>query len=418
VLTEISTHAVLDAAVGGYRDGERGLALGLTGATSPGDLVIADRGFWSAEVVAAFTATGADLLFRLQSNHRGTVVSELADGSCLSSSKPSKQLLRRARAAGRVLPERITFRVISFATSGSVVHLGTTLTDPDRFPADELIALYRQRWEIELTFDELKNHLGAGGPLRSRTPQGVRQEIWAYLAVHHAVRQLAHDAAATAGPQVDSDRISYLKCVRIIRTSVMSQAAATPTKLARAMAQAVREVRHRLLAPRTDRRCPRAIKKPNRWPVLHSRAGRDQVSPGRHANHPTTQPPNHQDQTRPPSWQTADPRHTIDSATASLEATALGRQPPHRGLRGSPPDRYRVSSRIRTGDLPLSPAEVVPVLQVLDESRMRRFPLEHLIRAERVCHANGAAVVHRPTEDTASLGLARTLAINDLPGSR
>jgi hypothetical protein len=287
VLSEIGTHGVLDAAVGGYRDGERGLALGLTGATSPGDLVIADRGFWSAEVVAAFTATGADLLFRLQSNHRGTVVSELADGSSLSSSKPSKQLLRRARAAGRVLPERITFRVISFATSGSVVHLGTTLTDPDRFPADELIALYWQRWEIELTFDELKNHLGAGGPLRSRTPQGVRQEIWAYLAVHHAVRQLAHDAAATARPQVDSDRISYLKCVRIIRTSVMSQAAATPTKLARTLAQAVREVRHRLLAPRTDRRCPRAIKKPSRWPVLHTRAGRDQVSPGRHANRPT-----------------------------------------------------------------------------------------------------------------------------------
>ncbi|MFE3995433.1 transposase [Streptomyces goshikiensis] len=45
------------------------------------------------------------------------------------------------------------------------------LLDTEHYPADELIALYRQRWEIELTFDEIENHLGPGGPLRSRPPQ-------------------------------------------------------------------------------------------------------------------------------------------------------------------------------------------------------------------------------------------------------
>ncbi|MEU7074031.1 transposase [Streptomyces narbonensis] len=30
-------------------------------------------------------------------------------------------------------------------------------------PAAELVALYRERWVIELTFDEIKNHLGPGG---------------------------------------------------------------------------------------------------------------------------------------------------------------------------------------------------------------------------------------------------------------
>ncbi|MFH9250864.1 transposase [Streptomyces lydicus] len=75
-------------------------------------------------------------------------------------------------------------------------------------------ALYRERWEIELAFDEIKNHLGPSGPIRSRTPEGVRQELWAYLAVHHAIRQFAH-AAALARPAVDTDRVSYLKCVRI-----------------------------------------------------------------------------------------------------------------------------------------------------------------------------------------------------------
>lgn len=54
VLAEIGTHAILDAGLGGYRDGERRLAYPLWPARrGPGDLVIADRGFWSVEFVHA-----------------------------------------------------------------------------------------------------------------------------------------------------------------------------------------------------------------------------------------------------------------------------------------------------------------------------------------------------------------------------
>ncbi|WP_327187879.1 hypothetical protein [Streptomyces sp. NBC_01334] len=63
--------AALDARLGGYRDGERSLAYQLAGSTGSGDLVIADRGFWSVEFAHNFTATGADLLVRLQPNHLG-----------------------------------------------------------------------------------------------------------------------------------------------------------------------------------------------------------------------------------------------------------------------------------------------------------------------------------------------------------
>jgi hypothetical protein len=260
----------------------------LTGATGPGDLVIADRGFWSAEFVHAFASTGADLLVRLQSNHLGTATCDLPDGSYMSFSTPAKTLRRRARVEGRLLPEQIVFRVVSFADGERVMHLGTTLLDHQQFPAEELIALYRQRWEIELLFDELKNHLGPSGPLRSRTPEGVRQEIWAFLAVHHAVRHLAHHAALDPGGQIiDTDRISYLTCVRIIRRTVPAQLAATPTLLAQALADTIRQARRRLLPPRSGRQCPRAIRKPNRWPVLRTRAGRDRVAPGRHINSPT-----------------------------------------------------------------------------------------------------------------------------------
>ncbi|MEU5189568.1 IS4 family transposase [Streptomyces klenkii] len=286
VLTEIGTHAVLDAGLGGYRDGERRLAYPLASSTGPGNLVIADRGFWSVEFVHAFTASGAHLLVRLQSNHLGTTQAGLPDGSRLSLMRPGQEVRLRAAREGRVLPKETTYRVITFTKDDKVVHLGTSLLDTEQYPADELIALYRQRWEIELAFDEIKNHLGPGGPLRSRTPEAVRQELWALLAVHQAVRRFAHDAAAN-GPVVDPDRLSYLRCVRIARRSVPLQHGASHRKVMGAWAEAAIEARTRLLPPRSGRDWPRAIKKPSRWPILRTRSGRSKVEPGRWAANQT-----------------------------------------------------------------------------------------------------------------------------------
>ncbi|MFI1155089.1 IS4 family transposase [Streptomyces sp. NPDC020817] len=278
VLAEIGTHGVLDARLGGYRDGERSLAYPLAASTGPDDLVIADRGFWSVEFAHAFTATGANLLVRLQSNHLGTAQEELTDGSYVSMMRPGKEVRLRASREGRTLPRQTTYRVITFTKDDKTAYLGTTLLDREQHPASELIALYQQRWEIELAFDEIKNHLGPSGPIRSRTPEGVRQELWAYLAVHRAIRQFAH-AAAIARPSVDAYGVSYLKCVRIIRRSVPSQAGATTARLTRTLAEAAQEARSRMLPARRNRNWPprdqetqpMARATDSRWPG-HSRA--------------------------------------------------------------------------------------------------------------------------------------------------
>ncbi|MFD6972579.1 IS4 family transposase [Streptomyces sp. NPDC059949] len=277
VLAAIGTHAVLDAGLGGYRDGERRVGHPLASSTGPGDLVIADRGFWSVEFVHAFTASGAHLLVRLQSNHLGTTQSELPDGSRGSLMRPGKDARLRAAGEGRVLPTETTYRVITFTKDNKkVVHLGTSLLDTEHYPADELIALYRQRWEIELTFDEIKNHLGPGGPLRSRTPEAVRQELWALLAAHQAVRRFAHAAAC--------------------RPSTSPPTASRPVP---GWKEAAREVRSRPLPTRSGRDWPRAIKKPMRSPILRARSGRTTVERGRWVNSPTKKVKKHRGAGRP-----------------------------------------------------------------------------------------------------------------------
>jgi hypothetical protein len=69
--------------------------------------------------------------------------------------------------------------------------LFTTLLDPDEVSATELAHAYHERWEVELTFDELKTHQpGPGTVLRSKSPDLVLQEIWGHLCCHYAVRPL------------------------------------------------------------------------------------------------------------------------------------------------------------------------------------------------------------------------------------
>jgi hypothetical protein len=115
----------------------------------------------------------------------------------------------------------------TLGSNETVYRLITSILDPHEAPAAELATLYAQRWEIENTLDEIKTH--QGGPnlvLRSQHPRGVEQEIFAFLLVHHALRDLMHQAALRDGH--DPDRISFTRTLRIVRRHVTGQAALSP----------------------------------------------------------------------------------------------------------------------------------------------------------------------------------------------
>jgi IS4 transposase len=112
-------------------------------------------------------------------------------------------------------------RVIEYQLKGvpgaePIYRLLTTILDPDKAPAQELAALYHERWEIETAFDELKTHLrGAKIVLRSKTPDLVKQEFYGLLMAHFAVRGLMHEAALRT--KEDPDRLSFIHAVRVVR---------------------------------------------------------------------------------------------------------------------------------------------------------------------------------------------------------
>jgi hypothetical protein len=67
---------------------------------------------------------------------------------------------------------------------------------------------------------------GPGKVLRSRLPELVHQEIWAWLLVHHALSALVTTAAQAAG--LDLDRVSFIRFLRITRRTATGTAGFSP----------------------------------------------------------------------------------------------------------------------------------------------------------------------------------------------
>ena len=102
---------------------------------------------------------------------------------------------------------------------GETHRLVTTLLDAQEAPALDLICAYHERWEIELTIDEINTHQRlVQHPLRSQKPVGVLQELYSLLLAHYAVRAIMAEAAAQAG--LAPTRPRFGQAVELIRVAL------------------------------------------------------------------------------------------------------------------------------------------------------------------------------------------------------
>jgi hypothetical protein len=238
-VAECGTHAFLDAEVSGIGVGEKTLAGPLLDRLGEDWLLTADRGFYSFDAWGRALRSGADLLWRAPTQLRLPLVAWLPDGTYLSVLiKPGLReaarnvLIEDAKAGRELDPERAHLvRVVEYDVpdrdSDELICLITSITDPAAARADELASAYHQRWEEETGNDQLKTHLrGPGRVLRSRLPDLVHQEIWAYLLTHHALAALISRAATAA--DIDPDRVSFARALNIVRRSSTGTAAFPP----------------------------------------------------------------------------------------------------------------------------------------------------------------------------------------------
>src|SRR5215469_14565982 len=209
LLVECGSHAVIGIKISRYDESEVHGSHELLCLVFRDMLALVDAGIISAGFLQAVRDRKAHVLASLPTGmwEKGPR-RRLSDGSELVQLKPNKKGCYPLRQP--IWVRILSYRVIDsrLGEVGKVYRLVTTLLNPQRAPAKDLIVLYHERWEIELVIDEVKTHERAQRKvLRSRTAEGVRQELYGIFLAHYAVRVLMYEAACEAG--VDPDRLSF-----------------------------------------------------------------------------------------------------------------------------------------------------------------------------------------------------------------
>jgi len=222
-LVETGTHVEVAFVAKGIKEpdsGEQRLAHGLFRHLRPDMLLLWDRGFFSYLLWKGVVTRGCQLLARVQSRLVLRPTRILADGSCLAKIYPCDGDRTKDRHGLVVRVIRYTLNDPQRVGHGQEHVLLTTLLDEVAHPAEELVWLYHERWEIELVYDEQKTHqnpwrVTKSADLRSETPLGVLQELYSLSLGHFVVRSVMTAAAAVEG--LDPDRLSFVGCLQILR---------------------------------------------------------------------------------------------------------------------------------------------------------------------------------------------------------
>jgi hypothetical protein len=223
-LVETGTRAILAAAFGPEHDGELAYAHSLLTHVRARMLVLADAGFDAWEFLRDTRATAAHFLVRSSARRCPTIQLRLPDGSYL------------ARLGGGKLPVRVVEAWITVTLEDGTVRreqwrLVTSLMDHTRYPADQLVTLYHERWQAETAYFSIKASLLNGRVLRSGHPLDLDQEVWGTLAVYQALVRVAADAAASR-PGLDMDRLSFTVALHAARDQVVTAAGVLPDSVA------------------------------------------------------------------------------------------------------------------------------------------------------------------------------------------
>lgn len=260
-VVEVATHLVVDVEVGGANTSELAMFEILVARLPPRSVTILDRNYDSVRHLHLAQTKGEDRHWLARSKGRvgARVITSFAEGDDLVEITVS----REARRKDPTLGATFIARRIQYLAGKTAVTLLTSMLDPLRFPAAEVAALYHQRWEVEMTFDDLKTEQRDSAlTLRSKTPTGIRQELYGLLVAHNLVRIEMARVAVLLG--VAPTRISFHRALGLVCDHVRRTTAGTPpSKWADRQVLLLNELRWMVLPERrTERHFPRAMKMP------------------------------------------------------------------------------------------------------------------------------------------------------------
>ncbi len=253
----LRTHLLAGVSFGPYQTHEQRYASELWSSVPAESLVVVDKGFFGANILLPLLNNNRHFLIRAKSNTKWRVVEKLGRGDQIVEMDVS----RRSRKQDPTLPSTWRARAIRYQRKGFRPQtLLTSLLDAATYPREEIAALYHERWELELGYDEIKSEmLDNRECIRSKSPERVEQELLGIFLAYNLIRlEMAHIADAAG---VAPTRISFAATLETMTAEwffmANMTAGAIPARLRTLEAKLAR-----LLLPerRTERSYPRVVK--------------------------------------------------------------------------------------------------------------------------------------------------------------
>jgi len=257
-LMALRSHLLAGARFGAYGTDERSYAAELWPLVPDRSLVIVDRLFLAAKTLLGIERGGAERhwLTRARSTSKWVRVKRVAPGDELIEMTVSSEARRKDPSLPTTWPMRaIRYRRRGFAEQT----LLTSLVDVKRYPAAEIVALYHERWEIELGYNEVKRvMLAREESTRSKSPRGVAQELWGLALAYNLVRFEAERVAAEAG--VPPTRVSFVAALTFVENALRTWGTDSAGRLPERLVKLREDIGHFILPDRRERTYPRAVK--------------------------------------------------------------------------------------------------------------------------------------------------------------
>jgi hypothetical protein len=203
-----TTGAIIDLVIDTLRPHELNLVRRLYHHFQRGDVVLADRAYAAFVDIVRLLEKGVYCVFRLHQRRKADFRAGRRlgpDDRLVTWQKPAQWLASFgiSKEEFERLPQTLTVRLVRISQAprgvrSRTIVVVTTLVDPIETPADEIRALYRDRWTAELNLRSLKISLGMD-VLRSQSPEMIRKEIAMHLLAYNLIRLLMWQAARQYG---------------------------------------------------------------------------------------------------------------------------------------------------------------------------------------------------------------------------
>lgn len=215
-ITCLASGAILNCSIGrfnGKGSDEQTLLRSIRDTFEPGDIVMGDAFFATYFFLADMHDKGVDILMEQHGARKRST--DFRRGQRLGQKDHLIQITKPKRCPDWMsqerydqTPELLTVRELK--VSGKV--LVTTLTYPKFATKNELKALYKSRWHVELDIRNIKDTMGMN-ILSCKTPSMVLKEMWIYLLAYNLIRLLMAQSAELA--DIIPRRISFKHCLQL-----------------------------------------------------------------------------------------------------------------------------------------------------------------------------------------------------------